>query len=170
MHHINRMKKNPTWIFQLMQKHVTKLAFFNDRNSTNRNRRRLPQDNKNRSYKIHSKNPSKCFETERQRRPLYHFYSTSAGGAASLISQRKERKGINCEVGSKIIFSRISHAGSSKRPKRAPEKHLLLLYWLCQSLWLCGSAKTVENSEREGNTRPPDLPLEKFVCRSGSNS
>ena len=30
--------------------------------------------------------------------------------------------------------------------------------------------KTVENSERDGNTRPPDLPLEKSVCRSGSNS
>ena len=30
--------------------------------------------------------------------------------------------------------------------------------------------KTVENSERDGNTRPPDQPLEKFVCRSGSNS
>ena len=29
---------------------------------------------------------------------------------------------------------------------------------------------TVENSERDGNTRPPDLPLEKCVCRSGSNS
>ena len=27
---------------------------------------------------------------------------------------------------------------------------------------------TVENSERDGNTRPPDLPLEKFVCRSGT--
>ena len=27
-----------------------------------------------------------------------------------------------------------------------------------------------ENSERDGNTRPPDLPLEKFVCRSESNS
>ena len=26
-----------------------------------------------------------------------------------------------------------------------------------------------ENSERD-NTRPPDLPLEKHVCRSGSNS
>ena len=26
--------------------------------------------------------------------------------------------------------------------------------------------KTVENSERDGNTRPPDLPLEKSVCRS----
>ena len=30
--------------------------------------------------------------------------------------------------------------------------------------------KTVENSERDGNTRPPDLLLEKPVCRSGSNS
>ena len=27
---------------------------------------------------------------------------------------------------------------------------------------------TVENSERDGNTRPPDLPLEKLVCRSES--
>ena len=30
--------------------------------------------------------------------------------------------------------------------------------------------KTVENSERDGNTRPPNLPLEKPVCRSGSSS
>ena len=30
--------------------------------------------------------------------------------------------------------------------------------------------ETVENSERDGNTRAPDLPLEKSVCRSGSNS
>ena len=28
----------------------------------------------------------------------------------------------------------------------------------------------LKNSERDGNTRPPDLPLEKFVRRSGSNS
>ena len=27
-----------------------------------------------------------------------------------------------------------------------------------------------QNSERDGNTRPPDLPLEKPICRSGSNS
>ena len=25
----------------------------------------------------------------------------------------------------------------------------------------------MENSERDGNTRPPDLPLEKPICRSG---
>ena len=35
---------------------------------------------------------------------------------------------------------------------------------------LCGSQQTVENSERDGNTRPPDLPLEKSVCWSGNNS
>ena len=27
-----------------------------------------------------------------------------------------------------------------------------------------------KNSERDGNSRPPDLPLEKSVCMSGSNS
>ena len=58
----------------------------------------------------------------------------------------------------------------SLKNKRVPEKHQLLLYWLCQSLWLCGSQETVENSERDGNTRPPDLPLEKPICKSGSNS
>ena len=26
----------------------------------------------------------------------------------------------------------------------------------------------MENSERDGNARPPDLPLEKSVCRSGA--
>ena len=58
----------------------------------------------------------------------------------------------------------------SWKSKRVPEKHLSLLYWLCQSLWLCGSQSTVENSSRDGNTRPPNLPLEKSVCRSGSSS
>ena len=31
----------------------------------------------------------------------------------------------------------------------------ILLYWLWQSLELCGSLQTVENSERDGNTRWP---------------
>ena len=34
----------------------------------------------------------------------------------------------------------------------------------------CVDHNKVENSERDGNTRPPNLPLEKPVCRSGSNS
>ena len=34
----------------------------------------------------------------------------------------------------------------------------------------CVHHNKVENSSRDGNTRAPDLPLEKSVCRSGSNS
>ena len=34
----------------------------------------------------------------------------------------------------------------------------------------CVDHNKLENSERDGNSRPPDLPLEKPVYRSGSNS
>ena len=34
----------------------------------------------------------------------------------------------------------------------------------------CVDHNKLENSERDGNTRPPNLPLKKSVCRSGSNS
>ena len=34
----------------------------------------------------------------------------------------------------------------------------------------CVDHNKLENSEGDGNTKPPDLPLEKSVCRSGSNS
>ena len=34
----------------------------------------------------------------------------------------------------------------------------------------CVDYNKLENSETDGNTRLPDLPLEKSVCRSGSNS
>ena len=61
-------------------------------------------------------------------------------------------------------------ANCCRKSKRVPEKHLFLPNWLCQSLLLCGSQQTVENSSRDGNTWPPDLPPEKSVCRSGSNS
>ena len=34
----------------------------------------------------------------------------------------------------------------------------------------CVDYNKLENSSRDGNTRPPYLPFEKSVCRSGSNS
>ena len=34
----------------------------------------------------------------------------------------------------------------------------------------CVDHNKLENSETDGNTRPPDLPLEKPVCMSGSTS
>ena len=35
------------------------------------------------------------------------------------------------------------------------------------TMWI---TQTVENSSRDGDTRPSDLPPEKYVCRSKSNS
>ena len=40
-------------------------------------------------------------------------------------------------------------------------------YTKALTVWI---TKTVGNSERDGNTRTPDLSLEKPICRSGSNS
>ena len=37
-------------------------------------------------------------------------------------------------------------AGASKKQESSKKKHLLLSYWLRQSLWLCGSQQTVQNS------------------------
>ena len=57
-----------------------------------------------------------------------------------------------------------------EKARELQEKRLLPLHWLRQILWLCGSQQTVENSERDGSTRPPNLPPGKSVCRSISNS
>ena len=56
--------------------------------------------------------------------------------------------------------------GSSRKQESA--KKIYFCFRLCQSLWMCESQQTVENSSRDGNTRPPDLPPEKSVCRSRS--
>ena len=37
--------------------------------------------------------------------------------------------------------SSFQHPLDHRKSKRVPEKHLLLLYWLHQNLWLCGSNK-----------------------------
>ena len=95
------------------------------------------------------------------------------------IQQARLQQYVNCELpdvqavfrkgrGTKDQIANIRWI--IEKSKRVPEKHLFLFYWLYQNLWLCGSQSTVENSERDGNIRPPDLPLEKSVCRSGSNS
>ena len=56
----------------------------------------------------------------------------------------------------------------SQKKQESSRKHLLLLYWLCQSL--CVDHNKLENSSRDGNTRPSYLPPEKSVCRSRSTS
>ena len=62
-------------------------------------------------------------------------------GWISLQSKGLSRVFSNTTVQKHHKVSHCFHCsvGSSKKNKRASEKHLFLLYWLCQSLWLCGS-------------------------------
>ena len=57
-----------------------------------------------------------------------------------------------------------------EKAREFPKKHLLLLHQLHKNIWLCGSQQTMENSSRDGNTRPPYLSSEKPVCRTRSKS
>ena len=41
-----------------------------------------------------------------------------------------------------------------EKAREFQENIYFLLHWLCESLWLCGSPQTVENSEKDGTTRP----------------
>jgi len=76
---------------------------------------------------------------------------------------------LNLEMAKEPEIKLPTYVGWSKN-KRVPEKHLLLLYWLHQSLWLCRSQQIVENSSRDRNTKPPYLSSEKSVCSSKNNS
>ena len=76
-----------------------------------------------------------------------------------------------------LIFNILSRLVISFLPR---SKHLLISWLQSPSAVILEPPKiksatvsTVSPSichERDGSTRPPDLPLEKFVCRSGSNS
>ena len=50
------------------------------------------------------------------------------------------------------------------------QKNIYFCFIVYTKAFDCVDHNKLENSEREGNTRPPDLPLQKPVCRSGSNS
>ena len=50
------------------------------------------------------------------------------------------------------------------------QKHIYFCFIDYAKAFHCVNHNKMENSERDGNTRPPDLPLEKPICRSGSNS
>ena len=53
---------------------------------------------------------------------------------------------------------------------RELEKNICFCLLTIPKSWLCGSQQTVENSSKDGNTRPLDLPLEKPIWRFGKNS
>ena len=75
----------------------------------------------------------------------------------------------------KILQARVQQYMNQKLPdvQAGFRKGGFFTNWaMREALWLCGSQQTMENenSERDGNTRPPYLPPVKPVCRSRSNS
>ena len=58
--------------------------------------------------------------------------------------------------------------GSSK--KQEFQKNIYFCFIDYAKAFDCVDHNKLENSEIDGNTKPPDLPLEKSVCRSGNNS
>ena len=50
------------------------------------------------------------------------------------------------------------------------QKNIFLCFIDYAKAFDCVDHNKLENSERDGHTRPPVLPLEKPICRSGSNS
>ena len=63
----------------------------------------------------------------------------------------------------------LTFSGSSRKQESSRKTSISALLTMPKPLtvWITINC---ENSERDGNTRPPDLPLEKPICRSGSNS
>ena len=64
----------------------------------------------------------------------------------------------------------IANIGWLIEKAREFQKNLYFCFIDYAKAFDCVDHNKLENSLRDGNTRPPDLPLEKPVCRSGSNS
>ena len=62
-------------------------------------------------------------------------------------------------------------AGSlGEKKKKEFQENIYLCFIDHAKTFNCVDHNKLKNSERDGNTRPPDMPLEKTVYRSGSTS
>ena len=60
--------------------------------------------------------------------------------------------------------------GSSKKQESSKKKNNYFYFIDYTKAFDCVDHSKLENSERDGTTRPPDMTLEKSLCRSRSNS
>ena len=66
----------------------------------------------------------------------------------------------------------LAHRGKKERirKKKRVKKKIYFCFIDYAKTFACVDHNKLENSSRDGNTRPPDLPPEKSICRSRSNS
>ena len=94
------------------------------------------------------------------------------------ILQARLQQYVNCELPDvQAVFRKgrgtrdqITDIRWITKKAREFQKNIYFCFIDCAKAFDCVDHNKLENSERDGNTRPPDLPLEKPVCRSGSNS
>ena len=94
------------------------------------------------------------------------------------IFQAKLQQYVNCELPdvqarfrkSRGIRDQTANISWITEKAREYQKNIYFCFIDYTKTFNCGSQQTIKNSERDGNTRPLDLPLEKSVCRSRRNS
>ena len=68
------------------------------------------------------------------------------------------------------IRNQIANISWSIKKAREVQKNIYFCFIDYAKAFDCVNHNKLEHSERDGNTRPPDLPPEKSVCRSRSDS
>ena len=74
------------------------------------------------------------------------------------------------QAGFRKIRDQIANIRWIMEKAREFQKNICFCFVDYAKVFDCVDHNKLENSERGGNTRQPNLPLEKSVCRSGSNS
>ena len=94
------------------------------------------------------------------------------------ILQGRLQQYVNCELPDvqagfkkgRGIRDQIANNRWVMEKAREFQKNIYFRFIVYAKAFDCVDHNKLANSSRDGNTRPPDLPLEKCVCRSGSNS
>ena len=87
---------------------------------------------------------------------VWRIPRTEEPGGRQFMGSQRVGQYVNCELADvQVGFRKGGGTGDQianihwvVKKARVPEKHLLLLYWLCQSLWLCGSQQTIKFFKR----------------------
>ena len=123
------------------------------------------------------KNGQFSFQSQRRAMPKnssnYHTISHASKVMAKILQARLQQY-VNCE---------LPDVQAGFRKGRGTRDQIANIRWIIEKIrefqknicfidyakiFDCVDHNKLENSERDGNTRPPDLPPEKSVCRSGS--
>ena len=101
-----------------------------------------------------------------------------AGKVILKILQARLQQYVNCELADvpagfrkgKETRDQIANICWIIKKAREFQKNIYFCFIEYAEVFDCVDHNKLENSSRDGNTRPPDLPPEKSVCRSRSNS